>query len=232
MFLRFPQPLILATFLARPQRFLAEVLLADGTKTIAYCANPGSLGSILPTGSAALLWDSGDELRKRRFTWRGIKLGKVWVGTDTHLANSIVEQLLLIDLLPSFRSYERIERELLVQPGFRIDFLLSGTGPPCYLEVKTSVVVEDGIARFPDSVTPRGLKHLERLIQLAQKGHRAVLLFVVQRNDAQSFAINAKRHPAYAEMILKAVAAGVELLAVAVEVKPEGFCKPRILPFG
>jgi sugar fermentation stimulation protein A len=179
-----------------------------------------------------LLWDSGDEGRKRRFTWRGIKLGRIWVGTDTHLANSIAETLMKHELLPELRGYKRYDREVLVEPAFRVDFLLSGTGRQhCFLEVKTSVCVEQGIARFPDSVTPRGLKHLERLTQKCQQGQRAVLLFIVQRRDVSGFTINASRHPAYAEAVLKALAAGVELIALAVEVKPKGFCDPRPLPF-
>jgi len=67
--------------------------LPDGSLEIAYCANPGSMNGCLQTGSEVLLWDSGDDKRKRRYTWRAIKLKSVWVGTDTHLANHLVAEL-------------------------------------------------------------------------------------------------------------------------------------------
>jgi sugar fermentation stimulation protein A len=102
----FRKPLIRAKFLSRPQRFLAEMEFPDGTQTLAYCANPGSLSGCLQAGNAALLWDSKDPKRRRRFTWRAIKIKGVWVGTDTHLANRLVERILQHQLLSSFYGYE------------------------------------------------------------------------------------------------------------------------------
>lgn len=226
----FPKPQIKATFLSRPQRFLAQMAFRDGTQTLAYCANPGSLNGCLRPGSAALLWDSKDAKRKRRYTWRAIKIDGVWVGTDTHLTNSLVEQALQHQLLSCLTGYEILESEFLLQPGLRFDFLLNGNKGTCFLEVKSATVVEKGIARFPDSVTPRGLKHLEGLTSKAAEGVRAVLLFVVQRGDVHSFTVSNLYHPAYARAFQKALAAGVEIFAFAVDVSPSGFSKPRMLP--
>jgi sugar fermentation stimulation protein A len=225
----FPPPLVKATFLGRPQRFLAQMAFPDGSKTLAYCANPGSLHGCLRSGSAALLWDSEDPTRKRRYTWRAVKLPEGWVGTDTHLANRLVTRLLQQRLLAGFEGYEIAETESRLQKGLRLDFLLTGSKGNCFLEVKNSVVVENGIARFPDSVTPRGLKHLTALTRRATQGQRAALLFVVQRGDAERFRISNVSDPAYARGVEKALAAGVELLALAVDVSPRGFNKPRLL---
>lgn len=230
LFMLFPKPQIKATFLSRPQRFLAQMAFPDGTQTLAYCANPGSLNGCLRPGSATLLWDSKDEKRKRRYTWRAIKLDGIWVGTDTHLANRLVEQVLQQQLLSCLSGYEILESEHLVQPGLRLDFLLNGKEGTCFLEVKSATVVEKGVARFPDSITPRGLKHLEGLTRKAAEGHRAVLLFVVQRGDVQSFTVSNLYHPAYAMAFQKALAAGVEIFAFAVHVSPSGFGKPKLLP--
>ena len=225
----FPLPIVQATFLERPQRFLARVALPDGTETLAYCANPGSLRGCLRERSRVLLWDSGNLDRKRRYTWRAIKLGNVWVGTDTHLANEIVVQLLKRGLLPTLIGYDRVEREIVVEPGLRLDFMLTGAKGICFLEVKNSVVVENGVARFPDSITTRGLKHLVGLTRKAEEGHRSVLLFIVPRSDADSFSICDHHYPAYAEALRSAIAAGVELIALSVNVSPKGFNHPRPL---
>lgn len=161
LFMSFPKPQFNVIFLNRPQRFLAEMAFPDGTQIVAYCANPGSLNGCLQSGSPALIWDSEEPKRKCRYTWRAIELEGIWVGTDTHLANRLVEKALLQHLIPGLDRYEKLEREKLVETGHRVDFLLTGTDGICFVEVKSATVVENGVARFPDSITLRGLKHLE-----------------------------------------------------------------------
>jgi len=231
IFMKFPQPCVKVKFLHRPQRFLAEISFADGTKTIAYCANPGSFAGCLNKGSAALLWDSNNYTRKRRYTLRAVKVGRVWVGTDTHLSNRIVEKALQLQIFSSLQGYPSLTREHPFGKGQRVDFLLAGPKGLCFLEVKSASIMDGGVARFPDSVTPRGLNHLTRLTEQAKKGHRAVILFMVQRGDATSFSINSLRHPAYAKAFRQALKAGVEAMAFAVTITPKGFSSPVALPF-
>ncbi len=100
VFMAFPAPQHAATFLHRKQRFLASMELADGSQELVYCANSGAMAGALSSGSRALIWDSGDTTRKRRFTWRAIETGGLWVGTDTHLSNRIVEEALRLGLIP------------------------------------------------------------------------------------------------------------------------------------
>lgn len=227
----FPGPYFNATFLNRPQRFLAEMSFPDGSKDIAYCANSGSLNGCLKSGSPALVWDSADPKRKRRYTWRAIELEGFWVGTDTHLANRIVEKALKLKLVPGLDAYDTLARERTVEVGFRVDFILSGSQGDCLVEVKSATVVEKGVARYPDSPTPRGLKHLKALTRKVKEGQRSVLLFLVQRADAKSFVVSNSHDPAYADAFEKAVAAGVEVIALAVSVCQEGFGAPRLLPY-
>lgn len=122
----FPQPQHTAKFLRRPQRFLAEIKFLDGNNVVAYCANPGSMAGCLTPGSKALLWDSGDMKRKRRYTLRAIKFGGIWVGTDTHLSNRIVEEALKQQLIPGLSSYTSFARERLLGEGCRVDFCSCG----------------------------------------------------------------------------------------------------------
>lgn len=230
LLLPFPTPSIGAIFLRRPQRFLAEMALPDGTQTVAYCANPGSLNGCLQPGSPALLWDSEEPKRKRRYTLRAVELEGTWIGTDTHLANRLVEEALLKKLIPGIENYEKLEREQRVEEGHRVDFLLTGIDGVCFIEVKSATVVEKGVARFPDSITPRGLKHLEGLTRKAEEGHRVVLLYFIQRGDAESFSINDTHFPAYVAAFKKALAAGAEAIALSVAVSPNGFGRPRLIP--
>lgn len=229
--MHFPEPQRKATFLRRPQRFLAEMEFPDGTKELVYCANPGAMAGSLSHGSKALVWESPDPKRKRRYTWRAIEHQGLWIGTDTHLSNRIVEEALSRKLVPSFESYSTLTPEYSVESGFRVDFMLSGPQGDCLIEVKSTTVVEAGAARYPDSSTPRGVKHLKALTRQAMMGNRAVLVVLVQRGDAQSFVISNSYDSAYAEAFDKAIAAGVELLALEVSVSPEGFGAPRLLPY-
>ncbi len=230
IFLRFPAPQLKATFLGRPQRFLAEVSLEDGTKTLAYCPNPGSLNGCLKPGSSALLWDSPDSKRKRRYTLRAVKFKGVWIGTDTHLSNHLAEEALHQKLLPGLSSYKTLEREHSLGLGHRIDFLLKGPKGDCFLEVKSAVVVKDNVARFPDSVTPRGLKHLQGLTLKAKAGHKAILLFIIQRGDVVAFSVNDNHYSAYSLAFKKARIAGVEVFALSTTVYSKGFCVPKLVP--
>lgn len=227
----FPLPQHDAFFLRRPQRFLAEMHLQDGTEELVYCANPGSMSGCLTYGRKALVWDSLDFKRKRRFTWRAVEFEGIWVGTDTHLTNHIVEKALELKLIPGLEIYSTIAKEKFIEPGFRLDFILSGVRGDCLLEVKTATVVENGIARYPDSLTPRGVKQLEILTRMAQKGTRSVILFLIQRSDAISFVVTNSYDPAYAKAFEKAVSAGVEVIALSVSVCPKGFSNPKVIPY-
>lgn len=231
IFMAFPQPQCEAIFLRRPQRFLAEMSLAEGSEEIVYCANPGAMTGCLTAGKEALLWDSADLKRKRRYTWRAVEFEGGRIGTDTHLANRIVEEALRLKLVPGLEAYSTLAREQLVEEGFRVDFILSGDLGACLVEVKSATVVENGVARYPDSPTPRGVKHLKTLERKATEGQRSVLLFLVQRADAHSFVVSNSYDPAYAEAFEKAVASGVEVIALAVSVCREGFGMPRLLPY-
>lgn len=231
VFMAFPSPQREATFLRRPQRFLAEMHLPDGTAEFVYCANSGAMTGCLTPDRAALLWESADMKRKLRYTWRAVEFEGIWIGTDTHLSNRIIEEALRLKLIPSLESYSSVAREKLVESGFRIDFVLSGSMGDCLVEVKSCAIVENGVARYPDSPTPRGVKHLKALTRQVIEGTRAVLILLVQREDAYSFQISNSFDPAYAAAFDEAVAAGVEVIALAVSVCPAGFGKPRILPY-
>lgn len=229
-FYPFPKPQLEATFKARPQRFLVEAKLENGKKTLVYCANPGSFKGCLKVGSPILLWDSQDATRTKRYTWRAIKLGRHWVGTDTHLANPLVEKALLLNSLPGLKGYQIIVKEPREKLGTRLDFHLSGPKGECFLEVKSATVVSGTCALYPSSKTLRTLPQLKLLTQKAKAGHRAVLLFLVQRGDVDSFAFNRDCDPALNRAFDRALAAGVEVLAVKHTVSLRGFSQPIQMP--
>jgi sugar fermentation stimulation protein A len=225
-----PEPQYEATFLRRPQRFLALMSLQDGSEELVYCANSGSMEGCLTSGAKAILWESSDLKRKLRFTWRAVEFEGSWIGTDTHLSNRIVEEALKSKLVPRFESYSNIAREKIVGANFKVDFILSGPQGDCLLEVKSATVVEKGVALYPNSLTPRGVKQLEHLTLRALDGQRSVLLFLIQRADVNSFAVSDFYDSAFAETFEIAVDSGVEVMAMSVSVSREGFGNPKVIP--
>jgi sugar fermentation stimulation protein A len=232
IFFHFPRPQRNAIFINRPQRFLARMIFEDGEEVTVYCANPGAMTGLLTEGQSAVVWDSENSQRSRRYTWRAIKFHNHWVGTDTHLSNRVVEEIIRQRLLPVFHEITTIEREKSIDSGVRIDFIVSNGIDECLIEVKSVSIVLDGTARFPDSKTPRGIKQLIALTRRVKEGQRAILLFLVQRADVRRFVVTDAYDPQYAKAFVDAVAAGLEVIPVAVKVTREGFSSPRLLPFG
>jgi len=229
VFLPFPEPLRTATFLGRRQRFLADMLLEDGRTTVAHCPNTGSMRGCLYPGHRAVLWDSRNPARKLQYTWKAIEGPTAWIGIDTGVPNRLVEAAIRGGIIPPLSGFPQILREKPMGERSRVDLLLEGAGR-CYVEVKNVTLVEDGAARFPDAVTARGLKHLEELAAQVRAGHRAAMVFVVQRGDGRWFEPAEDIDPAYAAGLREALTCGVEAYAVGASVSAQGVAATGLLP--
>lgn len=232
VFLPFPEPRVLATFLGRRQRFFADVRLDDGTEEAAHCPNTGSMRGCLFPGHRALLWESPNPARRLRYTWKAVEAGGFWVGVDTAVPNRLAEAAVQAGALPGLAGFATVRRERRMGERSRVDLLLEGSGGRCWVEVKNVTLVEGGAARFPDAVTERGLKHLGELAARVAEGDRAAMVYVVQRGDADRFEPAADIDPAYARGLAAAVDAGVEAYALATRVSPEGVEFTGLLPVG
>jgi len=211
--MHFPRPLVRGILLKRYKRFLADIRLPDGTLTTAHCANPGSMLGVAEPGSEVWLLPSADPRRKLAWSWELIRVGDALVGINSAHPNRLAAEAIAAGRIPELRGYERVRREVAYGRASRIDLLLEGQGRPiCYVEVKNVHLRRGDAAEFPDSVTARGAKHLGELGAMAAAGHRAVMLYVVQRGDCSRFAIAADIDPVYAIAFAQARAAGVEML--------------------
>lgn len=177
-----------------------------------------------------MLRDSQSATRRRRYTWLAIKLGRHWVGTDTHLANRLVEKALLENCLPGIKGYGIMAKEPREKTGSRLDFHLSGAKGHCYLEVKSATVVSRTCARYPGSNTLRTLAQLKLLANKAKAGHRAVLLFLIQRGDVDGFYFDRAYDAVLTRALDRALAAGVEVMAVKHHVTQRGLSEPIKIP--
>ncbi len=230
----FPLPLVRGTLLRRYKRFLADVMLEDGREVTAHCANPGAMLGLNAPGLPVWLEPSSDPKRKLRWSWRLVELpGGEFAGIDTGVPNRIVGEALAAGRVPALAGYTRFRPE--VRYGAeksRIDFLATGDGrPDTYVEVKNvHLRREDDWAEFPDCVTARGAKHLRELGAMVATGHRAVMLYVIQRTDCARFRLATDLDPAYAAAFAVARQAGVEAVAHATRISPVGVALAEEIP--
>lgn len=220
-----PSPLFVGTLIKRYKRFLADIRLDDGTLITAHCANPGAMTGLAPTGARVWVSKSHSKTRKLPYSWELVEVEAfgtpTLVAINTNNPNKIGAEAIEKQLIPELAGYGPPQREVKYGQNSRIDILLEQPGRHlCYVEIKNVSLRRDaeGLAEFPDSVTSRGLKHLQELTAMVTAGHRAVMLFIIQRQDCTAFAPAIDIDPAYGTGLVTAAANGVELLAWDCEV--------------
>lgn len=232
--MKFPSPLLRATLVKRYKRFLADMTLETGEDITAHCANSGSMLGLKDPGSPVWVTKVPDEAdRKLRYDWHIIEdPSGEWVGINTSWPNKLVEEAILAKKIPELTGHPDYKREVKygVQNS-RIDFYLSGgEHKPCYLEIKNVTLKIGEAVQFPDSVTARGTKHLEELTHMAEQGFRAVVLYIVQRQDCSYFSVADHIDPAYAAAEKHARKKGVEFLCYSCDISKEGIAIDKPLP--
>lgn len=225
-----------ARFVRRYKRFFADVETSDGRILTVHCPNPGSMLGFDRPGASVRCSTSDDPRRKLRHTLEMMRIGRIWVGLHTSRANAVVERALAAGAPAALAGYERAEREVAVGDAAkrsRLDFRLSGRADdprPAYVEVKSVTLAARGVARFPDSVTERGRRHLEVLGRLCREGARAALVFLVQRADCDRVAPADDIDPDYGRTLRAAAMAGVEVFALGARVGARAITVERELP--
>ncbi len=217
--MKLPSPLIEGTLLRRYKRFLTDVELADGSVVTAHTPNTGSMKQCAVPGYRVLLSKADNPKRKLPYTLELIQVGEHWVDTHTQRTNRVVEEALRQGWIAGLSGY-RVTPEYSIGAS-RIDFLLENDTEKVLVEVKNvTLCCRDSVACFPDAVTLRGQKHLRELLAARDNGFRAVIFFLVQRQEAEAFAPADEIDPEYGRILREVVAGGVEVLAYKTEVSP------------
>ncbi len=229
--MNFATPLIPARLIRRYKRFLADVRLEDGQEVTAHCANPGSMMGLAEPGTKVWLEPNDDPKKKLKYGWRLVDHENGhFTGVDTSLPNLVLKAALMAKEVPGLEGYDVVRPEVKYGENSRIDFLLSGPGPDTYVEVKSVTLCRTpGLAEFPDSVTARGAKHLAELAGVVAQGHRAVMLYLVQRTDCAGLTLAADLDPAYAAAFK--AASGVEVMAMGCKISPLRISLAGPIPF-
>lgn len=203
-----------AVFQARPNRFVAQVLL-DGQPVTVHVKNTGRCRELLVPGATVYLEESANPRRKTKYDLVAVEKGRLLINMDSQAPNRVAEEY-LPQLFPGLTSYRR-ER---AWGSSRFDFFIEAAGERWFMEVKGVTLEEDGVALFPDAPTQRGVKHLWELVRCQEEGFRACVLFVIQMEGIRYFTPNRRTHPEFAQALEGAAAQGVRVEAVDCHVTP------------
>lgn len=223
-------PLLPATLVRRYKRFLADVMLADGSIVTVHCPNSGSMKGCAVPGSPVFVSRSSNPERKYPLGWELVQSDGFWAGINTGLPNRLVREAIEDGTVAELQGYVSIHPEVPYGEHSRIDLLLEGAAGRCFVEVKNVTLVENGRALFPDAVTTRGQKHLQELMRVVSEGDRGVIFFTVQRGDGNSVSPADAIDPEYGRLLRMALANGVEALAYRALVTPEEIRLTERLP--
>lgn len=217
--MRFKTVLIPGYFLKRYKRFFADIEV-NAEVVIAHTANTGTMKNCLGERWPALLSFHDSPTRKLKYSFEMISNGKSWIGINTGITNFLAIEAIQNGIIKELQGYKALKPEAKIGES-RIDILLSNEEEHCYVEVKNVTLNdEEGHCLFPDAVTERGHKHLRELMNLKSLGHRAVMLFIVQREDCEKFKIDNSIDPVYCKLLKEALLSGVEILVYQCKLSP------------
>ena len=210
--MNFENQLISGVFIKRYKRFFVDIKLKDNIIT-AHCPNTGSMMGLLTKGNKVWVTKSNNEKRKLKYTLQIIEQKGIKVGVNTHLTNKIVKQALENNFMNEFSKKAKIETEKKFGENTRFDFLITEKSKKSFIEVKNVTLSrKNKLAEFPDSVTVRGAKHINELIKAKKKGFQSYLLYVVQREDCNTFNVAKDIDPNYSKLLTIAIKNKIKVL--------------------
>ena len=206
------EKLIKGKLVKRYKRFLADIILEDGQEITAHVPNSGAMTSCIEDNCDVWVSFHDNPKRKLKYTLELTKMSENLICTNTGVANKIAIEAIENSTIKELQGYTSIQPEQKYGQNSRIDILLENEYQKCYVEVKSvSLKINDNLA-FPDSVTSRGTKHLNELYDMVKDGHRAVMLYVVQRTDDLPFRLACEIDKKYCEAFAEVTKKGVEVL--------------------
>ncbi len=209
--MQFPN-LIKGHLVKRYKRFLADIILENGQMVTAHVPNSGAMTSCIEENCSVWLSFHDSPKRKLKYTLELTKIGEHLICTNTGVANKIAIEAIESGIIKELQGYTSLKPEQKYGQNSRIDILLEKENQKCYVEIKSvSLRLQDSLA-FPDAITSRGTKHLNELKQMVEEGHRAVMLYIIQRTDKAPFRIAYEIDKKYYEVFKEVISSGVEVL--------------------
>lgn len=201
-------------FIERPNRFIA-IGEVDGKEEICHVKNTGRCRELLVNGATVYLEKSSSPNRKTQYDLVSVQKNDRLINMDSQIPNYVVAES--IDKI--FDNIVSIKQEY-KYGNSRFDIYVETETEKIFVEVKGVTLEDDGVVRFPDAPTDRGIKHLKELQKAFKEGYRACVVFLVQMQDVKYFEPNFETHPEFAEEFKRAYENGVEIFVYDSVVTP------------
>lgn len=215
-----------ARFLSRPNRFVARVE-AEGEELVCHVKNTGRCRELLVPGATVWLEESPNPSRKTKFDLIAVEKGDRLINMDAQAPNKVFGEWAAAGGLREGLTLLRPET---TYGSSRFDFYWESSKSRGFVEVKGVTLEEDGVVRFPDAPTLRGVKHLDELVKAREAGYEAAVCFVIQMENVRWFAPNDVTHPEFGQALRRAAQAGVEILAMDCAVTPQSLTMGKSVP--
>ncbi len=205
----------------RYKRFLADIILDSGETITAHVPNSGAMTSCIEENCPVWVTFHDNPKRKLKYTLELTQMKEQLICTNTGIANKIAIEAINNNTIKELQGYSSLKPEQKYGQNSRIDILLENENEKCYVEIKSVSLRIDDMLAFPDAVTSRGLKHLQELSQMVKLGHRAVMLYIIQRTDNAKFRLAHEIDKKYAQAFKEAKKEGVEVLVYQSHISQE-----------
>lgn len=228
----FEPKLVRGKLIKRYKRFLFDAEMEDGAIITGSCPNTGSMRGLTTPGSTIWMCNHGTGgTRKYQYSLELVEADNTIVGINTSRPNKLVEAAILDGMIANLADYKTLKREQKYGQNSRIDILLSDDNlGTTYVEVKNvHFMRETALAEFPDSATARGAKHLRELAEMVKQGHRAIMVYLIQRHDCDKLKICRDLDPDYAENFDLAMKQGVEAYAIRCKISHTGISPESLI---
>ncbi len=202
------------TFLSRPNRFIAVVEI-EGVQQRVHVKNTGRCKELLLPGAEIFVQHSANPARKTAYDLIAVRKGERLINMDAVAPNKVFGEWLSAGG-PGY--VPELIRPECVHGDSRFDFYFEHGGRKAFAEVKGVTLEDDGVVRFPDAPTERGVKHLHGLARCVAEGYEAYAVFVIQMRHVRYFAPAWEKHREFGLALQEAAAAGVHVLALDCDV--------------
>lgn len=222
-----------ATFITRPNRFIAHILI-DGKEEICHVKNTGRCKELLLPGVEIYVQEFDDVKRKTKYDLISVCKGQRLVNIDSQAPNKLFREWL--ERSPFFVENAVIWPEYKYGRS-RFDFYIESGARKIMIEVKGVTLEDHGAAFFPDAPTERGVKHVQELQQAITNGMEAYLFFIIQMQGVRTVSPNWQTHPAFGEALLQAEKTGLKIMALDCElgedwIEARDFVEVKLEPLG
>ena len=196
-------------FKKRENRFIAYIEI-DGKIEKCHVKNTGRCKELLVDNATVFVEENFSENRKTKFSLISVIKNDLLINMDSQSPNKAVLEWLKTGCL--FNDLTFLKSEVKFRNS-RFDFYVERNNNKIFIEVKGVTLEENGIVKFPDAPTQRGIKHIFELCEAVQEGYEAYIIFVIQMKGAIWFEPNYKTHPEFGSALKMAQERGVNILA-------------------